>query len=412
MEPGLTTALGTLAVLERLAWVPQRDASAALPTPGDVQFDLDPFIAPPVLLDGAPVRFGPIHTVFATAQLASAPTRDDQLVFQDALATIEQAYPWRPDGVFTHVAYGLPYFWKLPPGLFALHVPRLMRSTGQFVLEEAVPGPTDVHPGNPQVRKVRFHVPLRIERNDLLITLRGDDPARLADVLGWLGGSDALAGRRVASPRLRAGLSFTTSRAMFVQMGLPRKLAAAHRLPFAEQLHPRSPEWLDGLWMDSPEVGAEAVTFAGSADAQGADLTTARPGDYFDHGAIQHLSHDILDLQQFYSSDEPADGGETFAERVRCAFRSPPSDHLYAGTARRPMHRRVQGPGFDAMDVPGGSHEPKLQFSIFVPMSELCAAGRAREAELDLRCRTVTRRQNFLVPPRRHRAFPLVEFVR
>jgi len=75
------------------------------------------------------------------------------------------------------------------------------------------------------------------------------------------------------------------------------------------------------------------------------------------------------------------------------------------------------------MDVPGGSNQPKLQFTIFVPTADFFRRMRVNQASLDLqnqfgvdpddngleRFLTATRRQNFLVPPRRNRAFPLVE---
>ncbi len=78
------------------------------------------------------------------------------------------------------------------------------------------------------------------------------------------------------------------------------------------------------------------------------------------------------------------------------------------------------------MDVPDGSLQPKLQFAIFVPTADFFARLRRDQASLDLvgqfgidprhagieRFITATRRQNFLVPPRRHRAFPLVELAR
>src|SRR5207253_2608721 len=88
-----------------------------------------------------------------------------------------------------------------------------------------------------------------------------------------------------------------------------------------------------------------------------------------------------------------------------------------------PIHIRMDGPGFDAMDVPDGSNQPKLQFTIFVPAADFFANLRKHQGALDLtkangvqaddngleRFITATRRQNFLVPPRVHRAFPLVE---
>jgi hypothetical protein len=83
----------------------------------------------------------------------------------------------------------------------------------------------------------------------------------------------------------------------------------------------------------------------------------------------------------------------------------------------------MDGPGFDNLDVPDGSVQPKLQFTIFVPTSDFFATMRSNQASPDLvkkfdipnedngleRFITATRRQNFLIPPRRHRAYPLVE---
>lgn len=421
---GLATALGTLELAARLAWIPQRHAvtdHAPLP---DIQFDLDRYIPAARLVDGIEVRFGPIHMVFATARLARAPTRRDQQTLGSALATIEATYPSHPGGVIVQLAYGKPYFDRLPPGLVALHMPRLLSDTNRFVLEEAVPAPADVHPSNPGVSKRKFCVPVRIEANDLLFTLRGDSPLVLADALAWLGGSDTLAGRRVASPRFEAGFAFTSSRAMFTQLGLPRKIATTVQTPYHLLVHPRSPRWMGFV-----EQPAEPATPAQLATCQGADgirLTTARDGDYFDNASIQHLSHDILDLQQFYDVDDDGNPGEDIAylERVQYMFRSTPpplARHVAAAhrsaraTEGRPLHQRLDGAGYDSMDVPDGSRQPKLQFSMFVPTADHFQRMRRDQAspagadnDLDGFV-TATRRQNFLVPPRRHRAFPLLE---
>jgi hypothetical protein len=397
----LAGALDLLDLLARVAWIPDRPRPVAVPRPA-AQFDLDAHIPRSQLVEGIRVRFGPVHTVFATATLDRTPTRADQERLADALAAVEARYPWAPDGVFLHVGYGLPYFRRLPRGLFDLYVPRLLADTRRFVLEEAVPAPHDLQPADPGIGRRRFPVPLRIEDNDLLITLRGDDPRHLADVLAWLAGSDLLAGDPVASPHLSAGLTFTSARVMFAQPGLPRELAVRRALPYAGLVNPRSPTWM-GLVDEQPEVSAApVVTFQGTPDRR---LTTAQDGDYFADGAIQHLAHTILDLQQFYD-----DAG--FTERVRCMFRAGPPHHPGAGAAERgvPVHQRVDGPGLDGLDVPGGASQPKLQFAIFVPTAELFAAMRRDRGDLD-RFLTATRRQNFLVPPLRHRTFPLLELT-
>jgi hypothetical protein len=104
----------------------------------------------------------------------------------------------------------------------------------------------------------------------------------------------------------------------------------------------------------------------------------------------------------------------------------------------KPLHIRNDGPGFDSMDVgsfqlfPGGpqigagTNQFKLQFLVFVPTAEFFRAMRVGVAAQDLaqptgktdpddngleRFITATRRQNFLVPPRRHRSFPLLELT-
>jgi hypothetical protein len=105
-----------------------------------------------------------------------------------------------------------------------------------------------------------------------------------------------------------------------------------------------------------------------------------------------------------------------------------------------PLHIRADGPGFDSMDVPAfrtfpgpsghevpaGSKQFKLQFFIYVPTADLFARMRSAQAAQQFqkqfmagstddngleRFITATRRQNFLVPPRRHRAFPLLELA-
>jgi hypothetical protein len=112
-------------------------------------------------------------------------------------------------------------------------------------------------------------------------------------------------------------------------------------------------------------------------------------------------------------------GGERRMGHLSCLQRS---SRAADGT---PIHLRMDGPGYDAMDVPDGTAQPKLQFTIFVPSAEFFRTLRTSQASLDLqrtygvrpedngleRFITATRRQNFLVPPRRHRAFPLTEFA-
>ena len=475
----LATALGTLELVGRVAHIPERVALADVGTTAtlpDIQFDVGAFIAPAQTINGVLVQLPPVNTVFLTARLLRTPTRTDQAVLANALNTVEANYPFAAGGIIQFVSYGRPYFNRLPGGLtgplVANTIPRLRSNTSRSALEEAVPSPTDV--GQPGITKRLFNVAVRIEANDLLFTIRGDNQTFVQDVINWYRGSNVLAGHPITSPAFGNLLTFTSSRAMFTQMGIPRFVAGQVGLPFADRINSQSTMWMSFVDQQVNASGPAAITtFAGNASAR---VTTAVAGDYFDNGSIQHLSHVILDLAAFYAREGEAgsEEDETFTERVQYMFRSPAPDpgnadqftngggpaflnNVFLGVndARNtaqgigveggdhrmghlsqlqrssraadgtPMHIRNDGPGFDNLDVPGASKQPKLQFTVFVPSADFFATMRRNQASLDLRDQfavpdtdnglerflTATRRQNFLVPPRRHRAFPLVEFT-
>ena len=474
----LVTAMGTLELVGGLAHIPERVAAADVGVAAvlpDIQFDIGAFISPAQTLGGVLMQLPPVHTVFLTARLLRTPNRTDQAVMAQALNRLEAAYPFSAGGLITFISYGLPYFNRLPSSLVASAMPRLTSNTGRFALEEAVPSPTDVSSANPTITKLRFNVPVRIEANDLLFTVRSDDQLHVFDAVQWLSGSNRLNGQAVTSPAFGTLLTFTSSRAMFAQLGLPRFVAGQVGLPFANFINPQSPMWMGFADQHVSGAGpAPICTFAGNPSAR---LTTAVAGDYFDNAGIQHLSHLILDMLQFFdmatASSPPGEDG-VFTERVQYMFRSPaPSQgnpdqftdgggptfienvnkgvndalntaqgigvvdnehrmgHLSTlqrssrATDGTPMHIRMDGPGFDNMDVPGASKQPKLQFTVFVPTADFFRTMRRNQASLDLqqqfavpaedngleRFLTATRRQNYLIPPRRHRAFPLVEFT-
>jgi hypothetical protein len=476
----LAAALGALEAAGPLSVAPQR-ALAATGAPSDIQFDISAFLAVPPQKYGSGVLFQmpPVHTVFLTATLQRTPASADQAEMNRVLAALERYYAWGAAHLVTFVAYGLPYFARLPGGtggkLVSGHMPRLAADASRYALEEAQPGPTDVSPANPGIRKLRYNIDVVIEHNDLAFTLRSDKAAILTDVLAWFGGSGRLNGHAVKSPAWDGLLTFTSSRHMFVQMGLPKSVARRNGLPFASYLAPQSPMWMGFADQQVNGSGPAAIcTFAGNSSAH---LTTAVSGDYFDNGAIQHLSHLILDMLQFFAmaapSSKPGPDGR-FIQRVQYAFHSPAiakgdvnqftdgggpallpnqdrGPHYAAQTAQgigvpgaehrmghlsclqrssraadgTPIHLRMDGPGFDAMDVPGGGPLPKLQFTIFVPTAQFFRTLRISQASLDLQHKygvepaanglerfiTATRRQNFLIPPRRHRAFPLLELT-
>jgi hypothetical protein len=454
---------------------PSPTPDPALP---DIQFDIARYCAPEqISATAGRYTTPPIHTVFVTATLTRTPSRADQWELARVLDELEARYQFGAAELMTYIAYGMPYFHRLPGGytgdLVTRHIPRLLADSSRPALEEATPAPTDVHADNPGVTKQRFTAPVRIEHNDLLFTFRSDRAAIIQDALAWFDGSGSLAGHPAPSPTFTRLLTITSTRHMFTQAGLPRSVAEQNQLPYAGFIQPDSPMWMGFSDQQANASGPPAIcTFAGNDSAR---LTTARHGDYFDNGGVQHLSHVILDMLQFYdmasASTPPSENGN-FANRVQYMFHAPPvhpgnADQITDGggptllpaenlgpdyaerTARgigllrgerrmghlstlqrtsraadgTPMHLRMDGPGFDSIDVPDGTNQPKLHFSIFVPTADFFATIRRSQSSLDLvrryaipehnngleRFITCTRRQNFLIPPRRNRSFPLVE---
>jgi hypothetical protein len=475
LKAGATTAaayglLGAVAPFERLA---AAATPSALP---EIQYDVGAFLGNVVFLGpdgqalpesegGVGFRFGPVHTAFFSIRLARGAKlgRRDRTAWASALDTIESHYPFSPSGLFTTVAYGLPYFRRLPAALVDQHMPRLLDDGSRWAFEEAVAAPTDIAPGAAFPDK-RFQVPVRITDFDLLLTMRSDRLENLLDVTRWLTGSGRLRGKAVRSPQLSRLVAAAEPRLMVAQRGFPRRLAGQLRLPYADLIHERSPMWM-GFGDQQADAGgpAEITTFAGNAERR---LTTATPGDYFGRAGVQHASQVTLDLESWYA--------EPYEERVGYMFRQVPAQarptdpagmrgpaflrnhfvdaqdaernaaetqkaeghgemghttalHRSARTASgTPLHIRLDGPGYDALDLPRGTGpRPKLQFSVFVPTSEQFRTMRRHGSSPDLAAKhaiplrsnglegftTTTRRQNFLVPPRAHRAFPLAELV-
>jgi hypothetical protein len=108
------------------------------------------FLPPAFKAEGVHVRLGLIYTVFATIALTRTPTAADQTTLARALEQVETSYPFSPSGVLLTIAYGIPYFQRLPGGmpgaLVAEHMPRLISEPQRYVLQEAVPGPRSISP--------------------------------------------------------------------------------------------------------------------------------------------------------------------------------------------------------------------------------------------------------------------------
>ncbi|MGH2486889.1 MAG: DUF7405 family protein, partial [Ktedonobacterales bacterium] len=262
------------------------------------------------------------------------------------------------------------------------------------------------------------------------------------------GRSGKLAGRSAPAADVSDLFHVTSIRTGFVGAGLPRKMAHQAKLPFAEQIPETSPLFMGFTSTQTlGQASEQTVSFDGKRDRLLPPMTTALPTDYFAGGTILHISHLFENLDAWYKLN--------YADRFTRMFNpgiQPPTGRVTVNTiwlnpnpsepdashfsvvghteaiqvgSRSPqgqaLQLRVDFNTLDALD--GQKAAPGVHFLSFVPTAQVFHASRmamdataiAQRYQLTSAANginaflTVTRRQNYLVPPRRHRAFPLLE---
>ena len=379
----------------------------------------------------------PVWNLVITATLTQAPALREQQRLEAALRAVESVYGYAPTGVFALVAYGLPYFRAyVRQDLFATHLPRMVDDGTTPVLLDAIHFPSD---------------PLTtlLEANDIVFQLRSDVLGHLHDVQRALfEHSGTLAGQPAPAADIADLFQVTSVRTGFVGSGLPQQMAQHAALKVATQIPSTAPLFMGFTsTQQSGEAKEVAVSFDGKRDPLLQPLTTARPGDYFAGGTALHLSHLFEDLDRWYALP--------YDERVARMFHlnavttpgritlethwlNPNTTEIDAQQHQVIGHneavqlgsRSAEGQAlqlrvdFNTMDAMGGdAPAPGLHFLAFTPGSRIFHRSRQGMDAIDIAKHHgissyanginaflhVTRRQNFLVPPRTHRAFPLVE---
>jgi hypothetical protein len=421
--------------------------------------------------NGVDVVVPPLHHQVITARIRPGTStqrlRRAARDLERALAGLDERYPATARGLAVAVAWGLPYFERFVPVLadgrrFPDYLPvdlRASEEAGKRVgaLLDAVRFPSDPES-------------TILERNDVCIQLRSDFLEHLADgagaVLGAVG--DVLdltsvrrgfVGRSVdggSLPRemaLRAGVPHAGSipRRSPLFLGFtstPVDSLGAGRIANLETLPGLTDQWPDGyfrngtilhlshiaedleLWYRRPFVLRIWNMFdPGSAAEQVPDGTATLPvGDIFTRDQILQFAQD-------------GDGGITGHSSNMHPENRLPEAVVDSYGERRPVGAAIlQRVDFNTLDNPffwtaqprsdrfSKRPLPGVHFLSFAPTSNtfnrirLAMDGRYRdgvvvpigprapEQGLNAVLRT-THRQNFIVPPRRHRSFPLLELV-
>jgi hypothetical protein len=389
---------------------------------------------------GVPVVVPPIWNLVITATLRHAPTARDQRRLEGALHDVEAAYPYSPAGVFALVAYGLPYFQSyIRPDVFAANLPHMNDGDAAPVLIDALRFPSD-----PPATL--------LEENDLVFHLRSDALDQLHDVQRALfARSGTLAGQPAPNADLTALVAVTSVRTGFVGVGLPRRMAEQAQLPFAAKVPDTAPLFMGFASTQRDGQGKEPIIrFDGQRDPITPGANAILPTPYFAGGTSLHLSHLLEDLDGWYAL--------SYDERVKRMFNyaaattpgrvtlntlwiNPNTTEADAALAQVIGHNeavqqgsrtdtgqaRVLRVDFNTLDALDNGFSdgpvPGVHFLAFTPGSPVFHQSRqgmdavpiAQQYNIASKANGIngfihaTRRQNFLVPPRAHRAFPLLE---
>ncbi len=391
----------------------------------------------------------PLHHEVLTARLKveRSDLAEAQGTLESLLASLDADYAPTPAGLGVTVAWGLPYFRRLVPGSAAAHMP-IDRRAGKPAVQDARTFPSD--PDGTV-----------LEANELAILLRSDFRPHIDDAVDRLRASGLLQltslRRGFAGGSLEGGDS------------LPRQMAIAAGVPGAELIPEGSELFLGFTSTQKAAFGPGKIAnfeTLGYVDLR--DSGYFREGT---HLHLSHVAEDLEAWYVNFAFDERVTTAFKPGLDVPAGTQVVPQGPEQASSAldvRRQFHASgrighsasIQATSRLVADAVGadGTHYPKgtaipiradfntldnpflfsdqadviqsgpmagIHFLVFNPSSDdfnrnrLAMDGVLPGGSLDIPARdraqgfnsilTTTHRQNFLVPPRRHRSFPLAE---
>ena len=391
----------------------------------------------------------PLHHEIVTGRVTieRAELPDARVEFERVLAGLDADYVSTPAGLGVTAAWGLSYFQRLVPAAAERHLPYDTRADRPAFL------PARRFPSDPD--------DVVLEENEVAILLRSDNRSNIDDAIARLRKSGLL---HVTSLRRGfAGGSFDGGDS------LPRKMARAANVPGAD-LIPRGAElflgftstqkaafgpgkianfetlgyvdlgpdayFREGTHMHLSHVVEDLEAWYVNFDFQERVTTAFRPGldvegerQVIPMGPEQVSS--LADVRSHYASSGRIGHSASLqtATRLLEAATGPDGTVYPKGTAIpiRADFNTLDNPFFYADDPSVIQPGPAagIHFAVFNPSSDdfernrLAMDGVFADGKLDFLPQdraqgfnsilTTTHRQNFLVPPRRHRSFPLAE---
>jgi hypothetical protein len=399
--------------------------------------------------NGIEVLVPPLHHRILTAKVAvhAADLRDAQKTFERVLAGLERDYAPTPAGLGVTVAWGLPYFSRFVEAKAKKLLP-FDRRAMKPVLFAAQRFPSDPHD-------------TKLESNEVAILLRSDTRAHIDDAVKRIEAAKLFRLTSVRSGFAGGGFDGGTS--------LPKRMAVAAQVPGAD-LIPSSSELFLGF-TSTQKAGMGPGKIANFETLGYVDFRGSNYFRHGTHMHLSHIHEDLeawylnfdfdervatafrpnLDVRQGTQTVKQGPADVSTTADVHRDYRSSgrighsaaiqttsrlPQDYVAADGTVYPKGTAVPvRADFNTLDNPfNWSERPDeigvlpaagVHFVVFnptgddfrrnrramdglLPGGKIAFAPRAREQGFNSVLST-THRQNFLVPPRAHRSFPLAE---
>ncbi len=440
---GVLGAAGIYEAVDQLTAAPERAPAEAL---GPEQHLLGGMRV--VRDNGAEVIVPPLHHEIVTATVETGDLPDAQRRLEEALAGLDRRYPATPAGLGVTVAWGLPYFRRYVPAPAQTYLARDRRAEKPALLD-AVRFPSD--PAD-----------TILEENDVAVLLRSDRLDHIADAEHALFGEKGLF-RTTSIRKGFAGGGFDGG------VGLPKQMAVAAGVSGAD-LIPDTAELFLGF--TSTLVANLGPAHIANLETLGLALVPDGYFRGGTHMHLSHITEDLEAWYLNFAYDERVDtmfrphlkvkpgtqtvpqGDVATSAEVARDYRTSgtighsqsiqPASRLQAdhlgedGTLYKKGTAIPQRADFNTLDNPFfWTADPKrdrmsstpaagVHFVVFNPTSDdfhrnrmamdgVLPNGTKLEFEPHSRGQgfnsvlRTTHRQNFLVPPRGHRSFPLIE---
>jgi hypothetical protein len=437
---------GVYELVDQIAGAPVRPAAAAgLPVEQHL-LDLQT-----VHSEGVPVLVPPLHSDVLTATVHDVDLHKAQRELEDVLHGLEGKYePLTPAGLGVTVAWGLPYFARVHAAA-QRHLPFDRRAQKPVLL------PSRRFPSDP-------HDTI-LERNDVAFLLRSDSRSHIEDAEQQLRALDFL---HVTSIRRGfAGGGFAGRRS------LPKKMAMAAGVPGADLIPDTAELFLGftstqkaglgpglianhetlgyvdlrggyfhgGTHMHLSHINEDLEAWYLNFDFNERVLTSFAPGQKArpNQQTVPQAPKDVHDAATLHRSfertgrfghstslqpssrlqrDHVGPDGTVYPKGTaipqRADFNTLDNPFFFSATPRRDKFSRDPSAGvhFVVFNPSGDDFERnRLAMDGRLPDGTKLAVAQRSRAQGFNSVLTTTHRQNFLVPPRRHRSFPLAELA-